>query len=409
MFKLIRFFVATLALTGITGFSQAQTCRIGIPEPLSFEQWKAEVLMRAERGIYPLIGLKADEVRATLPKALTPDCDAWAELWIALGDGYMERGRKALASDPKQANIEFVQAWQYFTFSRFPSQLSPSMEKGWQKEQEAFAEIGKLMDPPLESISVPFENSTIQFYMRRPKGDGPKPVLITIAGLDAWRDVMVGRMSGIPNHGFVHISVDSPGTGSSPLKGVPGSERIYSALIDWVLQQPSTAKDKVFVHGSSFGGYWASVLAVTEAKRLRGVINQSGPLHVAFEPQRIVTPNPPPPTFYLAGQFTSIGKMMGKTGLEETVEAWKSLSLVKRGMIAQPTTPMLILHGAKDVLVPVEDAWLQLASGPVAKDAWINPQGMHMGRQPGVWSDELLREQVMVPWLKKQLELTRSR
>ena len=400
--------VVFLTLVSLPGRAEAQACRIGIPEPLTFDQWKAEVLMRAERGIYPVVGLKADEVRAELPKVVTPDCDAWADLWIAKGDSYMERGRKALASDPKQANAEFTQAWQYYTFSRFPSPLSPSMEKGWQKEQEAFAEMGKLMDPVLESVSIPFENSTIPFYMRRPKGEGRKPVLITISGLDAWRDVLVGRMSGLPAHGFIHISVDAPGTGGSPVKGVPGSERVYSALLDWVLARPDVDKDKVFYHGASFGGHWASILAVTEVKRLRGVINQSGPIDISFEPHRIMTPNPPPPTFYLAGQFTSASKMMGKTGRDETIAAWQSLSLVKRGMIAQPTTPMLIIHGAKDVLVPIEDAYLQLTSGPVAKDAWINPQGMHMGRQPGVWSDEALREKVMVPWLKKQLEIPRA-
>ena len=40
----------------------AASCTIEIPKPLTFEQWKAEVQTRADRQIYPLIGIRADEI-----------------------------------------------------------------------------------------------------------------------------------------------------------------------------------------------------------------------------------------------------------------------------------------------------------------------------------------------------------
>src|ERR1700733_12372262 len=79
--------------------AQEASCTIDIPKPLTFEQWKAEVQTRADRQIYPLIGMRADEVRAALPQATTPDCDAWARIWIAAGDRYFAKAKQELPAD----------------------------------------------------------------------------------------------------------------------------------------------------------------------------------------------------------------------------------------------------------------------------------------------------------------------
>lgn len=65
-------------------------------------------------------------------------------------------------------------------------------------------------------------------------------------------------------------------------------------------------------------------------------------------------------------------------------ERLPELSLKKLGLIGKPTSPMLLLNGALDSLIPVEDLMLLLRNG-TAKDAWINPEGIHMGRETGVW------------------------
>jgi len=55
---------------------------------------------------------------------------------------------------------------------------------------------------------------------------------------------------------------------------------------------------------------------------------------------------------------------------------------VAQGLIGKPTGPMLIVGGAKDTQVPISDLDLLLHNGDVPKDAWINPQGGHLGREP---------------------------
>jgi esterase FrsA len=79
------------------------------------------------------------------------------------------------------------------------------------------------------------------------------------------------------------------------------------------------------------------------------------------------------------------------------------MSLVKQGLIGKPTSPMLIIAGALDTQVPISDAYMILSSGDVPKEAWINPQGGHLGRQVKVWPDPVIFKQVIIPWLVRNL------
>ena len=72
--------------------------------------------------------------------------------------------------------------------------------------------------------------------------------------------------------------------------------------------------------------------------------------------------------------------------------------------MAKPMAPMLVIAGVLDTQVPIADEYLLLSKGDVPKDAWVNPQGGHLGRQVGVWPDPLIFKQVIIPWLVKKLE-----
>jgi esterase FrsA len=54
--------------------------------------------------------------------------------------------------------------------------------------------------------------------------------------------------------------------------------------------------------------------------------------------------------------------------------------------------------------VPISDIYKLLDSGNVPKDAWINPQGGHLGRQVGVWPDPRIFKEVILPWLTRTLD-----
>jgi hypothetical protein len=81
------------------------------------------------------------------------------------------------------------------------------------------------------------------------------------------------------------------------------------------------------------------------------------------------------------------------------------MSLVSQGLLGKPTAPMLLIAGVLDTQVPISDTYLILNSGDVPKEAWINPQGGHLGRQVKVWPDPVIFRLVIIPWLVRTLEV----
>jgi esterase FrsA len=72
-------------------------------------------------------------------------------------------------------------------------------------------------------------------------------------------------------------------------------------------------------------------------------------------------------------------------------------------ILGQPTAPMLVVAGVKDTQVPIADIDLLLNTGDVPKDAWINPSGGHLGREPRGWTDPVIFKKVIAPWEMKML------
>ena len=101
----------------------------------TLEELKAETQARADRNAYPLIGLKADEVREALGRLTSMDRDEWAASWSQLGDRYM-------------AKKDFHQAWLYYSFARWPVPNSPGKQKAYEKALEAYLAYAKRFDPP---------------------------------------------------------------------------------------------------------------------------------------------------------------------------------------------------------------------------------------------------------------------
>ncbi|MBT5320235.1 MAG: hypothetical protein HOL45_10065, partial [Chloroflexi bacterium] len=81
------------------------------------------------------------------------------------------------------------------------------------------------------------------------------------------------------------------------------------------------------------------------------------------------------------------------------------LSMQTQGVLDNPTPPMLLVNGLNDEVWPIDDTFLLLRHG-TAKQAWVNPQGIHMGRETGVWSSGRMNQEIINPWVVRQLGLT---
>ncbi|MGH9355947.1 MAG: alpha/beta hydrolase, partial [Terriglobia bacterium] len=364
-------------------------------------QLKAEVQARADRNAYPVNGLKPDEVREALSRIHHLNDGEWAAAWSTLGDRYMAKAQAELASSPEQADKDFVQAWRYYDFGRWPAAFTPAKKKAYEKGLEAYRAHARLLHPPLDVLHIPFEGNEIVAYLQLPARPKPAPVVIVMAGLDQRKEQMAERFRLLLNDGVGYLAVDSPGTGQAPIKAAPGAERMLSRVIGYLYQRPDIDHRHIVAYGASYGGYWSTVLAFTEKNRLCGVVSQSPPVDAFF--QRASTMEIPHNREYLFDYLPAHLRMFGVQNIDQLADVQEKMSLKARGLLGRPSAPMLVIAGALDTQVPISDTDLLLNSGQTPKDAWINPQGGHMGRQTNVWSGARIFKLVTIPWILRKV------
>jgi esterase FrsA len=372
----------------------------------TLDEIKIEATKRAENGMYPLIGLDPADVREAFSHINTSDNDEWAAAFSAVADRYMAEGNSLLASNRAEADKDFVRAWRLYSFARWPVPASPGKKRAYAKALEAFLAHAKMMDPPLEVVHIPFEGSEIVGYLRLPKNaKGPVPMVIAISGLDSRKEDLTENFGVVLNSGIGYIGIDSPGTGQAPIKASETAERMFSKVIDYLETRPEVDKSRIGVDGQSFGAYWATKLSIVEHARLKAVVAQSPPVDATFE-KNFVLQKTLGNREYLFGLGPALMSIFeGANKIEDLGEILPKLSLVNQHLLGKPTTSMLIIAGAQDTQVPISDAYLLLSSGDVPKEAWINPQGGHLGRQVKIWPDPVIFRKILVPWLVRNLEI----
>jgi esterase FrsA len=371
----------------------------------TLDEIKVEAVHRAEVGGYPLIGLDPADVSEAFKSINTSEKDDWAKGFIGVADRYMAEGRAIAQSDPKKADADYIRAWHLYSFGRWPVESSPMKKVAYAKAIHAFLTHARSMDPPLEVVHIPFEGKEIIGYLRFPKGaTAPVPMVIAVNGLDSRKEDLTESFAAILPYGIGYIAVDGPGTGQSPIKANPTADRMLSRVIDYLSTRPEVDKTRIAMHGVSWGAYWGTKMAIVEKARLKCVSVQSPPTDLFFQKEFVMNS--------LLGNreylFDQIPAIMGifdnVTTLDQVVDEFSKMSLVNQHLLGKPTTPMLILAGTRDTQVPISDIYKLLDSGDVPKDAWINPQGGHLGRQVGVWPDPRIFKQVILPWLARNLD-----
>ena len=385
---------------GLAGMARAQERR-----ERTLDEIKAEALKRAENGMYPVIGIDPADLREAFSAIHTADKDEWAAAFIAVAGRYMKEGRALENTDPSKADADYVRAWRLYSFGRWPVPASPGKQRAYALALEAFRAHAHFWDPPLEIVHIPFEGSEIIGYLRLPKGTaGPVPVVITINGLDSRKEDLCESFGAILPYGIGILAVDGPGTGQAPIKVSETADRMFSRVLDYLQTRPEIDKTRIAVHGVSWGAYWAAKLAIVERARLRAVSAQSPPIDRFFQKDYLL--------HSLLGNreylFDQVPALMflfdGVKTVQELEEVFPRMSLKNLKLLGQPATRMLVVAGALDTQVPIEDEYLFLGSGETPKEAWINPKGGHLGRQVNVWPDPVILRQVIIPWLVRGLE-----
>ncbi|UVO51049.1 esterase FrsA [Sphingomonas sp. SUN019] len=368
-----------------------------IAPPRTLEELREDVVRRIKGNGYPGRGIRLADAAAAMTALTSLDPDEWASVWTVAGDRVVEEAERT--TRPDEQRELFKTAFSTYTMGRFPTPVTPGKRAAYDKALAAYMRYADLLPQKLEVVRIPFEGAEIIGYFRKPEGPGPFPLMVQCGGLDFWKEQVADEALSYLPHGICVFGMDMPGTGQSPIKGDVGSERIFSRVFDWAETRADIDSTRMFMRGVSWGGHWATPVAIAEKDRLLGAINHGGAVHHFFQPEwqlkALGTRE------YLLDLFGARANVFGVKTLDEFLAYGSRMSLLIDDQIDRPCAPMLVMNGAKDSQVPIADQLLLLQRGD-AKEAWINPKGVHMGFGAG-WGPERTIRDIIAPWLLKKL------
>jgi hypothetical protein len=372
-----------------------------IAPPRTLEELKAETQARADRNAYPLTGLKPQDVRSALALIDSLDRDEWARAWSTVALPYSVNAELArVQGRGKEAQENYLMAWRLYSFARWPTTNSPGKQQAYEEALKAFAGFARYLDPPVETVRIPFEGNEIVGLLRLPKGTRPAPLLLSISALDSRKEEHVERGEIFLQRGIATFALDMPGTGQAPLLGEPGAERMFSRALDYLATRPEIDAKRIVVQGGSWSGHWSAKLGILERGRLKAVVAQGAPIHHYF--QRDWQLKALGTREYLFDLFPARASVYGARTLDEFLAFGPRMSLKEQGLLDRPAAPMLLVNGDRDSPVPIADLDLLLHAGS-PKEAWLNPAGGHMGRS-AEWPDLRIFREVVTPWIVRQLD-----
>ena len=297
---------------------------------------KQEVQRRADRNMPPLGGIAPEDARAALSQITSLDREEWALAFSAVAERHLAAGavagrRKTAPRRPRHTGRPggciTSRAGRRRTRRR---NSTPGSARS--KLSAAYA---ALLDPPIETVRIPFEGKEIIAYLRLPPGVRPAPLVFGIAGLDSRKEDVAAHTDGYLKQGLGLFAIDLPGTGESPHAAADvDSDRIFSAALDYLAQRPDVDAGRIVVQGRSWSGYWAAKLAITERERLRGSVMHGGPIHHYFQPDWLTASLATGE--YLYDYLQAKCAMHGASGLDDLLASAQRFSLLEPGCSTGP-------------------------------------------------------------------------
>jgi dipeptidyl aminopeptidase/acylaminoacyl peptidase len=232
-------------------------------------------------------------------------------------------------------------------------------------------------------------SKTIEVFWTKPREPGPWPAILFIHGhQEQLRNggeafVRTGRLGIMASRGYVAAALSQPGYGHSdgpPDFCGPFTQDAVLVAIDFLRHQPFVNPNKVALYGYSRGAIVASMVA-TQDPKLAAVVLGAG----AYDLFRWY-PTP------LRGIDANIEREAGTSG-----EAFRARSAIYHA--DKMKVPVLVLHGAQDERVPVQQAEgfaEKLQANGVAVTLKIFPNARH-----GIPIDDQYRE--IYPFLEQSL------
>lgn len=281
------------------------------------------------------------EINRAAIKMKVGDQESWHSEWMGIAKHVETLADEANSSGNSiTARQAYFRASNYYRMADFYLDRNDPRElPTYEKHVNLFKRGAELGTPKIESVTIPFEGSSLHGYFipSQPRS----PTLIAFGGADATcEEVYFNTGFEAHSRGFNVLMVDGPGQGYTlrfpKLYAIFDYERAVAAVIDFLQRNKSNFVDSksIGMIGRSMGGYYASRAAAME-KRIRAVIIWDAIFNIEED---------------VYDYFPNVRRALNwDLGVDSEKDARTKLAKFNlKGVAERITCPALIVHGSED-------------------------------------------------------------
>ncbi len=204
--------------------------------------------------------------------------DSWAARWPEMAERVE---RRAGASE---AGGHFVSAREFYLRAAcyYRAALTtllphkPEFKELYEKSISCFSKAGALLEPQIEMVRIPFENTYLPgcCIWAGKNGEKAKTILVIGGAETFFIDLYFHLAPSAVKRGYNFVTADIPGQGALPLEEQffrPDTEKPVGAIMDFIQNRPEADPDRIAAYGISGGGYYVPRAAVYD-KRIKACI-----------------------------------------------------------------------------------------------------------------------------------------
>ncbi len=256
----------------------------------------------------------------------------------------------------------------YQTAERMQPHGSPQRMQVFHKGQEAFRRAVEFGADNLVRMEIPYEGGVIAgWFCRAEWGDGPRPTIIFVNGLDSSKEMLVWTRLGreLARRGVSTLHIDQPGSGEAlrvhGLAAVYDTERWAAPVVDHLETIDDVDATRIGMVGISLGGYYVPRAVAFEPRLALGAVIGANHNWGEVQRQRLRREGENPVPHYWA----HVQWAWGAADVDEFLTISERVNL--DGVLDRVRVPFLVTHGANDRQIKVEYAhrtYDQLVNSP---------------------------------------------